>query len=180
MWVRLLKTCGWSLLTNCEKKGVLIVQQNKSNKYENAIKKSMKQYEYLEHTAEAKFAAYGKTMEEAFCNAALAMENIMVETEKVKPKVKKKIVIETKHTKALLYDFLQELLVLFDSERFALHTVEELNIQQRGSDYHLYAIVSGDDAQHYEMHSGVKSVTYNEMEIVQEKEGWKVVVVLDV
>ena len=45
----------------------------------------MKQYEYLEHTAEAKFAAYGKTMEEAFSHAAVAMENIIVETEKIKP-----------------------------------------------------------------------------------------------
>ena len=90
------------------------------------------------------------------------------------------MVIETKHMKALLYDFLQELLVLFDSERFALHKVEELSIQQKGSDYHLHATVSGDDAQHYDIHSGVKSVTYNEMEIVQENDGWKIVVVLDV
>lgn len=140
----------------------------------------MKQYEYLSHTAEAKFAAYGKTMEEAFSNAAIAMENIIVTTEKVKPKIKKKIIIETKHKKALLYDFLQELLVLFDSERFALHNVEALQIAQKGSDYHLHATVSGDDAQHYEMHSGVKSVTYNEMEISEEKGLWKVVVVLDV
>ncbi len=137
-------------------------------------------YEYLSHTAEAKFAAYGNSLEEAFCNAALAMENIIVDTEKVKAKIKKKITIEAKHLKALLYDFLQEFLVLFDSERFALYRVSSLRIQQKGSDYILEATVSGDDAAHYEMHSGVKSVTYNEMEIVQEKGQWKVVVVLDV
>lgn len=140
----------------------------------------MKKYEYLSHTAEAKFVAYGKTLEEAFGNAALAMENIIVETEKIKPKIKKRIIIETKHLKALLYDFLQELLVLFDSERFALHEVENVSIQQKGSDYHLIATVSGDDAQHYEILSGVKSVTYNEMEIKKEKGLWKVIVVLDV
>lgn len=139
-----------------------------------------KPYEYLPHTAEAKFAAYGKTLEEAFSNAALAMENIIIETEKVKPNIKKKITIETKHLKALLYDFLQELLILFDSQRFALHKIEDLEIKQKGSDYHLHATVSGDDAQHYEILSGVKSVTYNEMEIKQEKKVWKVVVVLDV
>ncbi len=140
----------------------------------------MKQYEYLSHTAEAKFAAYGKSMEEAFSNAAVAMENIIIETEKVKPKIKKKITIETKHKKALLYDFLQELIVLFDSERFAIHKVETIEIHQKGSDFHLHATASGDDAQHYEIHSGVKSVTYNEMEITEEKGVWKVVVVLDV
>lgn len=140
----------------------------------------MKQYEYLSHTAEAKFAAYGKTMEEAFSNAAIAMENIILETEKVTPKIKKKITIETKHKKALLYDFLQELIVLFDSERFALHKVETITIHQKGSDFHLHAAISGDDAKHYEILSGIKSVTYNEMEISEEKGVWKVVVVLDV
>ncbi len=137
-------------------------------------------YEYLPHTAEAKFAAYGNTMEESFGNAALAMENIIVETEKIKPATRKILSIETKHLKGLLYDFLQELLVLFDSERFALHKVESVTIQQKGSDYVLHAIVIGDDAQHYEILSGVKSVTYNEMEIKKKRGIWKVVVVLDV
>lgn len=140
-----------------------------------------KRFEYLQHTAEAKFAAYGKTLEEAFANAALAMENIMIDTESVKPKIKKKITIETKNLKALLFDFLQEFLVLFDSELFALNKTEGMEIKQHGSDYHLNCIIYGDNAQKYEIRSGVKSVTYNEMEIKQEKDGnWKVVVVLDV
>ena len=41
-----------------------------------------KQYEYLEHTADVKFLAYGKTLEEVFENAALAMFNVMIDTEK--------------------------------------------------------------------------------------------------
>lgn len=140
-----------------------------------------KRFEYLQHTAEAKFAAYGKTMEEAFTHAAIAMETIMIDTEIVKPKIKKKITIETKHLKALLFDFLQELLVLFDSELFALNKIEDMEIKQVGSNYYLNCIAYGDNAQNYEIRSGVKSVTYNEMEIKQEKDGnWKVVVVLDV
>lgn len=140
----------------------------------------MKKYEYLAHTAEAKFAAYGKSLEEGFSNAALAMENIIIETEKVKPIIKKKIIVETKHLKALLFDFLQELLVLFDSEHFVIHRIEDLQIRQEGSDYVLQCTAYGDDAQRYEIISGVKSVTYNEMEIKEEKGLWKVVVVLDV
>jgi SHS2 domain-containing protein len=37
-------------------------------------------YEYLEHTADVRFRAYGKSLEQAFENAALAMLNVMVET----------------------------------------------------------------------------------------------------
>lgn len=140
----------------------------------------MKKFEYLEHTSEEKFAAYGKTMEEAFCNAALALENIITKTEKVKPAVKKKITIETKHLKGLLFDFLQELLILFDSEHFVINKIADMHIQQKGSDYILECNAYGDNSQKYPILSGVKSVTYNEMEIKKEKEQWMVVVVVDV
>mgnify|MGYP006451174011 FL=1 len=39
----------------------------------------MKNYEFLEHTADEKFRAYGKTLEEAFINAALATAKIMTD-----------------------------------------------------------------------------------------------------
>jgi len=37
-------------------------------------------YEYLYHIADAKFKAYGSTLEEAYENAAIAMFNIMINT----------------------------------------------------------------------------------------------------
>lgn len=140
----------------------------------------MKKFQYEEHTAEAKFTAFGHSLEEAFVNAALAMENMMLDTGKVKPKIKKQINIETKHLKSLLYDFLQEFIVLFDSEFFVLNKIDTLKVKQKGSDYILIAIVWGDNAHHYEVLSGIKAVTYHEMEIKEEKGYWKVVVVLDV
>ena len=140
----------------------------------------MQKFEYLSHTSEEKFAAYGKTMEEAFCNAALALENIIVKTENVKPKIKKKITFETKHLKGLLFDFLQELLILFDSEHFVINKIADMHIQQKGSDYTLECNAYGDNAEHYPMLSGVKSVTYNEMEIKNEKDIWTVTAVVDV
>lgn len=136
-------------------------------------------YEYLSHTAEAKFAAYGKTLEEAFCSAALALENIMVKTATVKAVNKKLFSVKAKNVQALLYDFLQQLLILFDSEGFVLHTVAVKIAEQKGM-YTLTATLSGDKANKYEILSGVKSVTYHEMEIVEDKKGWKIVVVVDV
>lgn len=136
-------------------------------------------YEYLSHTAEAKFAAYGKTLEEAFCSAALALENIMVKTATVKVVNKKLFSVKAKNVQALLYDFLQQLLILFDSEGFVLHTVDVKIVEQEGM-YTLTATLSGDKANKYEILSGVKSVTYHEMEIVEDKKEWKIVVVVDV
>ena len=44
-------------------------------------------FKYLEHTADCKFQAFGKTLEEAFTNSALAMSNVMHPPEKIKPKL---------------------------------------------------------------------------------------------
>jgi len=38
-------------------------------------------YKYLEHTADIKFQAFGKSLEEAFSNSAYAMINIICERE---------------------------------------------------------------------------------------------------
>ena len=48
-------------------------------------------YKFLEHTADAKFQAFGATLEEAFSNAALAMFSVMTEPEKIKPKLEREI-----------------------------------------------------------------------------------------
>ena len=41
-------------------------------------------YKYLPHTADVKFQSYGKTLEEAFVNAAYATADVITEHEKVK------------------------------------------------------------------------------------------------
>ena len=62
----------------------------------------MKKYEYLPHTADVKFRAYGKNLEETFSNAATAMMNIMVDTKKVKTATTKKIETEGDDLQSLL------------------------------------------------------------------------------
>ena len=75
-------------------------------------------YKFLEHTADAKFQAYGATLEEAFKNAALAMFSIIVDTRKVNGKLEKRIHVDGADKKALLYVFLEELLYLFEPQVF--------------------------------------------------------------
>jgi SHS2 domain-containing protein len=53
----------------------------------------MEKFKFFEHTADVEFEAYGKTLEEAFENAALAMFSVMTDTIKVKPKTKKEFEI---------------------------------------------------------------------------------------
>ncbi len=129
----------------------------------------MKNYEFFEHTADAKFRAYGKNIEEAFSNAALAMTSIMVEVEKVKPAAKKEIRVSGEDLKALLYSFLEEFLFLLDTENFLLSEIRNVRISKKGKEYLIEAEALGDRAGSYETHGDVKAVTYSEMEIHENK-----------
>ncbi|MBT4541125.1 archease [Candidatus Woesearchaeota archaeon] len=121
-----------------------------------------KPFEYLEHTADCKFKAYGKTKQEQFSNAALAMFNVMVDPLSISPMVIKEINVTGSDDCQLLYNFLEELLFLLDTESFLLHKVMELTIEGNV----LHAKVYGDtEIEKYEISGDVKAVTYNEMEI---------------
>ena len=85
----------------------------------------MKSYEFLEHTADIKVRAYGKTLEQAFINAAYALTNIVTK-DKIKKIIEKTIKVESEDEKSLLYDFLEQFLILIDSEGFLLAEIKEL------------------------------------------------------
>lgn len=127
-------------------------------------------YEYLPHTADAKIRAYGKTREEQFTNAALAVINIMFDPEKIKPKIEKKISVEGNDEKQLLCNWLQQFLILLDTESFILHSIKKISIKtdkkKAEQKLRLNAVVTGDKySDKYETLGSVKAVTYNHMEI---------------
>ncbi|MBT3323921.1 archease [archaeon] len=125
----------------------------------------MKNYEFLEHTADEKFRAYGKTLEEAFINAALATAKIMTD-DKVKPTIEKKIEIKVNTKEKLLYQFLEELLFYVDTEGFILSEVKDLEIKDN---FTLTATFLGDSAEDYEIKAHIKAITYNDMFIKEEE-----------
>ena len=141
----------------------------------------MKQYEYLPHTADVKFRAYGKTLEEAFANAAFALYNVMVDTGKVKAKATKKIAADGDDLPALLQQFLEQFIILLDTDNFFLSKLRQVKISNRGSKYSLTAVAIGDEAKNYEtIGPQVKACTYNSMLVRQEGKKWLLQVVVDI
>jgi SHS2 domain-containing protein len=138
----------------------------------------MQKYKFLEHTADAKFQAYGNNMGEAFSNAALAMFSVITDTKKIKKKIKKEIKVKGTDLKSLLYNFLEELLFLLDTNSFLLNKIEKISIKKMEGKYSLNATIAGDKADNYETSGDIKAVTYNEMEI-KENDKVMVQVVLD-
>jgi len=92
----------------------------------------MEPFQYLEHTADVKFRARGHSLEEMFGNSALAMFNAMTETSKVKNRETWTIELESESLESLLYEWLSELLYLFDVE-LALFASFDVKLAQAGS-----------------------------------------------
>jgi len=163
-------------------------------------------YKFLPHTADIKFQAFGKSLEEAFENSALALKEIMYKKLKVKEKIKKRISVRGKDNERLLYDFLEEFLYLLDAEGFLLSKIKNIKItkifitnktkkinksktednkdnkinNEKVYNYKLIAEVIGDNAKNYNFTNNVKAITYNNMFVKQEKDKYICQVVVDV
>jgi len=137
----------------------------------------MENFKFLKHTADVKFQAYGKSLGEAFSNAALALTAVFSE-DKVKGKIKEKVFVFGNDDKELLYSFLEEIIVLVDTKNLLLGKVRKIKIN-KGK---LEAELLMDKAENYDIRGNVKAVTYNDMLIEQDKnkEGFMVQVVVDV
>ncbi len=135
----------------------------------------MQKFSFLEHTADIKFQAFGKTREEVFENCALALSNALYDG-KIKEKKTYKIKTQGDDNESLLYNFLEELLFLFDTENFLLSSVKEIKIK----DNKITAKLIGDNSEKYEIKTYIKAVTYNDMFIKKEKNKFTAQVVLDV
>ena len=144
------------------------------------MNKSLK-YEYLPHTADVKFRAYGKTLEEAFANAAFALYNVMVRTAAVEPITKKDIAADGTDLPALLQSFLEQFIILLDTDNFFLSKVKKITISGGNGNYKLAAVVVGDEAKNYEtIGPQVKAATYNDMHVEQKDGTWEAQVVVDI
>ena len=140
----------------------------------------MKKFEFFDVTADVGFRSYGKTLEEAFENAALAMFEVMTDTAKIELLTHKEIMIESEDPMALLYDWLDELIFLHDSENLIFNSFKIEITQIKHDTYHLAGKVWGEtfNPDKHESREDVKAVTYHLMGI-KEENGFMVRVILD-
>ena len=139
----------------------------------------MPRYEILPHPADGKFRAYGRTLEEAFGNAALAMASLMWDWTNVEPRLAIPVRVAGKDREQILVKFLNELLYLFETRGFLVAAAEDVRLGQEGGGWTLEAVLRGDGlSAGHEIYGFVKAATYNEMQI-EEGDGFAIQVVVD-
>jgi SHS2 domain-containing protein len=146
------------------------------------LKHEKKRFEFLEHTADAYIAAYGKDLNEAFENAASAMFEVMTNVKSVKPEIEDHVEVHAGDQYALLYNWLEALLVKFDTSNLLLSRFKIAEITRDAEGFALTATVWGEkfDSNRHRQKVGVKAVTYHRMEIIQQPGNVTLKFILDV
>lgn len=138
----------------------------------------MTRFEILDHTSEVRFRSYGDSLEEAFENAGRATFAIMTDLDDITPDESLEIDIEAESRESLLFDFIDRLIYLRDTE-FMLFTDFDLSITATEDGYHLTGTATGCDLEGIAAQD-VKAVTYSDMEITEDDGTYSTHVVLDV
>ncbi len=126
-----------------------------------------KRFEFLEHTADIYVAAHASSFEEALESAALATTEVMTDAEKVRPLVEEEVEIEARDEGALLYSWIEELIVRFDTRGNLYSGFEVSGVEETGEGLRLKARIWGEafDPERHPQRLGIKAVTYHRMEI---------------
>lgn len=141
-----------------------------------------RKYEYLYHIADAKFRAFGHTIEEAFENAALAMFNIMINTSNIRANEERHIKITSPDLKMLLAEWLSEIIYLFEVDEIIFCEFNIEKIEKTGEGFSLKGKASGIpiDLSSHTFDTQVKAVTLHELEVDKDATGeFRVQVVVD-
>jgi SHS2 domain-containing protein len=141
-----------------------------------------KRFEFLEHTADVYIAAHGKSLAEAFENAALALFETMTYTERVREVEEDGLELTAEDEEALLYSWLEELLLRFEVESKLYSRFKVNSIEESPQGYILKARMWGElfDRERHGSKTDVKAVTYHRMEILRSNSMVTVKYILDI
>ena len=126
-------------------------------------------YRYLEHITDAFIEITANTLEEAFENAGISVVDTIVDIKSVKEKIEKRMEISGKDLNYLLYNWLEEIIILTITEGFV---TKRFSVKlEKNNGYKLVATLNGEemDFEKHHFKVEVKAPTFHLMEIKQDK-----------
>jgi len=127
-------------------------------------------YRYLEHTTDALIEVTANTLEEAFENAGVSVVDTIADIKSVEEKIEKKIEVSGKDLNYLLYNWLEEIIILTITEGFV---TKRFSVKlEKNNGYKLVATLNGEEIDFEKHHFKVeiKASTFHLMEIKQDKQ----------
>ncbi len=124
-------------------------------------------FRFLEHVTDAFVEAWGETLAEAFSQAGLALFDTMLDVKSVQTRTNLEVQPNGHDEKELLYNYLEELLLLFEVKQLALGSFTVSSITPSKAGVRLKGKVAGElyDRARHNGKVEVKGITYHLMEI---------------
>jgi SHS2 domain-containing protein len=137
----------------------------------------MKRFEILDHTADIGIIVHGENLKALFENAGEAFFHLITDLRKVRRRTERRIDIGGESLDRLMVDWLSELLYLHDVENLLFKGFKVESVGEDG----LRAVVKGEPFQEgvHVIKTGVKAVTYHQIEVRQEDGSWRAQVIFD-
>ncbi|MBC7091289.1 MAG: archease [Nitrososphaeria archaeon] len=137
-------------------------------------------YRILEHVSDAYVEVEGRSLEECFSKAGLAVVDIMVDLDSISPVSSVDVRVKGFDLYSLLYNFLEDVLVKVTSGEF-LPCSMDVKISRDGESFVVDAKYYGESfvLGKHRAKVEVKAITYHLMEIVEKDDGCVVRFLLD-
>jgi SHS2 domain-containing protein len=131
----------------------------------------------ISHTADVGFRLWGKTVAELFVQGARALYGLMTDRRRLRRQQVMEVELEAMDQEALLVDWLNHLLYLFDTEGFLGKEITITEISSRK----LTARLQGErlDPLRHELKTGVKAATYHMLAVQPTAAGWEARIIFD-
>lgn len=131
--------------------------------------------------ADIAFAAYGKTQAQLVENSALALQEAMVDTKGVEPKIKEPLNLQADTLPELLFSLLEELIFLKDVSQL-LFCQFNFNVKHQGATLTLEGKAFGEkiDIKKHRLKVDVKAPTKHKFIVEKTKSGFRAQVILDI
>lgn len=138
----------------------------------------MKTFETLDISGDAGIRAYGATLEEAFCNSAMGLYDLITNPESISEKRSISVEVESHSLEGLIVAWLNELIFQFDAYGFLGKKVDILALHGN----RLSATVSGEDfdADIHDRRLLLKAATYHQLKAGQFNGVWEIEVIFDI
>ena len=134
-------------------------------------------YRQLPHPADLAWRLWGASLPELFENAGCALSATLTDRRYLRRRATREVSLTAGDREALLVDWLNHLLYLFDVDGFLGRDFQVVSLTPE----RLEAIVTGEsfDPDRHPSLTAVKAATFHQLEIVPVKDGWQGTVVLD-
>lgn len=136
---------------------------------------------YFEHTADIGFTLEADSFSELCKGAATVTFEAMGSLKKIGKKIGKKVVLQNKEYDKLLFEFIEELIFLKDSD-YMLFSDFKVKIEEEKTGITLRAEVKGEkiNPKKHELKVDVKAITFHEFYVKQKGKRWEARIILDI